>query len=54
MNCDKKQSDELLELAEFACMLMDDPTYYCNEDKLLADFREYKQKQKEKEEGQEM
>ena len=38
-----KSKDELKELAEFACQLMDSPIYYNNEDKLLEDFFKYKQ-----------
>lgn len=38
-----QSKNELLELAEFACQLMDNPRYYNNEDKLLEDFFKYKQ-----------
>lgn len=38
-----QSKDELRELAEFACQLMDNPRYYNNEDKLLEDFFKYKQ-----------
>lgn len=41
----EERSTELRELAEFACMLMDDPKYYCNEDQLLEEFFENKLKQ---------
>lgn len=37
-----KSKDELKELAEFACQLMDSQIYYNNEDKLLEDFFKYK------------
>lgn len=40
-----QSKNELRKLAEFACMLMDDPRYYRNENKLLEDFFKYKQKQ---------
>ena len=38
----KQSKNELRELAEFACQLMDSPIYYNNEDKLLEDFFKYK------------
>lgn len=41
----EERNTELRELAEFACMLMDDPKYYCNENQLLDDFFQYKEKQ---------